>query len=81
MRHDGITVVPRNTGELLVWDATCPDTFAPSHSSSATREAGAMAALAEERKMEKYTNLNHTHTFTSVATKTARVFGPQTLGS
>ena len=77
MQHDGITVVPQNYRELLVWDATCPDTFAPSHSSSATREAGAMTALAEERKMEKYTNdLNHTHTFTSVATKTARVFGP-----
>ena len=37
-------------GQLLVWDATCPDTFAPSYVSNATREAGAVAALAEERK-------------------------------
>ena len=49
-RPDGITVVPWNNGKLLVWDATCPDTFAPSYISSATSEAGAVAALAEERK-------------------------------
>ena len=30
-RPDGITVVPWQRGKLLVWDATCPDTFAPSY--------------------------------------------------
>ena len=49
-RPDGITVVPWKSGRLLVWDATCPDTFAPSYVASATNEAGAVAALAEERK-------------------------------
>ena len=39
---DGITVVPWKSGKLLVWDATCPDTFAPSYSSIATREAAAV---------------------------------------
>ena len=29
-RPDGITVVPWMNGQLLVWDATCPDTFSPS---------------------------------------------------
>ena len=30
-RPDGITVVPWKSGRLLVWDATCPDTFALSY--------------------------------------------------
>ena len=30
-RPDGITVVPWKNRKLLVWDATCPDTFAPSY--------------------------------------------------
>ena len=53
-RPDGITVVPWERGQLLVWDATCSDTFAPSYTTNATREAGAVAALAEERKKAKY---------------------------
>ena len=30
-RPDGITMVPWSNDRLLVWDATCVDTFAPSH--------------------------------------------------
>ena len=43
-------MVPWKNGKLLVWDATYLDTFVPSYISSATSEAGAVAALAEERK-------------------------------
>ena len=57
-RPDGVTLVPWKNGRLLVWDATCPDTISPSHLPSATREAGAVAALAERSKQEKYTALN-----------------------
>ena len=64
---------------LLIWDATCPDTFASSYSPSATREAGAVAALAEERKTAKYAHLNPTHAFTPAAIETSGVFGPQTM--
>ena len=39
-RPDGATLVPWKK-----WDATCPDTLAPSHSSLAIREAGAVAAV------------------------------------
>ena len=43
---DGISLVPWKSGKLLVWDATCPDTFAPSYSSRATNEAGDVATQA-----------------------------------
>ena len=72
-------VVPWKKGKLLIWDATCPNTFASSYSPSATREAGAVAALAEERKTAKYAHLNPTHAFTPVAIETSGVFGPQTM--
>ena len=44
---DGATMVLWSGGKVLVWDATCPDTLAPSYSSLATREAGAVAEEAE----------------------------------
>ena len=66
-------------GRLLVWDATCLDTLSPSHLLSATREAGAVAALAEWSKQEKYVALNQCHKFTLVAIKTAGPPGPETF--
>ena len=67
---DGVTVVPWKNGKLLVWDVTCPDTFAPV---IATGEAGAVAVMAEERK---YSYLDSYHSFMPVA---IGVFGPQTI--
>ena len=78
-RPDGVTLVPWKSGRLLVWDATCPDTFAPSHLPSATREAGAVAAQAEQSKQEKYAALNQCYIFTPVAIETTGPFGPETL--
>ena len=49
-RPDDIIMVPWECGMLLVWDATCSDTFAPSYITSASTEAGAVAILAKERK-------------------------------
>ena len=72
-------MVPWKSGKLLVWDATCPDTFAPSYSSRATNEAGAVATQAEERKEAKYSHLNSAHTFTPVAIETSGVFGAKTM--
>ena len=34
-------MTPWKCGRVLVWDVTCPDTFAPSHVMLATSEAGA----------------------------------------
>ena len=64
-------VVPWENGKLLVWDATCPDTFAPSYTARATGEPGAVAALAEEKKRDKYTHLDPSHSFTPVAVETS----------
>ena len=53
-KPDGATVLLWKCGQALVWDATCPDTYAPSHLALAAREAGAVTIQAEQRKIEKY---------------------------
>ena len=77
-RPDGITIVPWKNGKLLVWDATCPDTYAPSYSAFATRKAGAVAPQAEERKCNKYCHLVSSHSFAPVAIETSGAIGPRT---
>ena len=49
-RPDGITIAPWKEGRSLVWDATCPDTFASSYEALAVSETGAVAVAAEKRK-------------------------------
>ena len=68
--------MPWKNGKHLVWDATCLDTYAPSYISSASSEAGAVATIAETRKLSKYSYLDSTHCFVPVAVETAGVFGP-----
>ena len=61
-----------------VWQAVgmgCPDTYAPSHAAKATSEAGAVVAMAEMRKREKYNTLDPLHYFQPVAVKTLGAFG------
>ena len=77
-RPDGISVVPWQRGKLLVWDATCSDTFAPSYLANAASGAGLVAEAAESRKIIKYSNLARTHHFVPVAIETTGVFGPAT---
>ena len=78
-RPDGITMVPWRNGKLLVWDATCLDTFAPSYLASATSAAGAVATRAEEKKQEKYAHLDPSHCFTPVAIETTGAVGSRSL--
>ena len=40
-----------------MWDVTCPDTYAASHTVLATRETGAVAASAVEKKTMKFGEL------------------------
>ena len=76
-RPDGSTMVPWKEGRVLVWDATCPDTLAPSHITLAAREGGAVAADAEHRKRLKYTHLERSHYFVPVAIETIGAHGPE----
>ena len=73
-------MVPWSGGKVLVWDATCPDTLAPSYSSLATREAGVVAEEAERRKKVKYSHLESSYCFIPVAVETLGVFGPEARG-
>ena len=78
-RPDGVTLAPWKSGRLLVWDATCPDTFAPSYRLHATQEAGKVAAAAEERKEDKYRYLPSTHGFSPLSIETMGAMGPKSM--
>ena len=78
-RPDGTSVMPWKSGRTLVWDATCPDTFASSHVALAAREAGLVASQAEQTKTLKYAHLNSIHHFVPVAFETSGVFGPEAM--
>ena len=73
---DGPTIMPWQRGRILIWDVTCPDTFAPSHQQLAVREAGTVAVQQERWKAGKYEELDATHHFVPVAVETTGVFGP-----
>ena len=60
---------------MLVWDATCPDTFAPSHISAVVRGAGVVAAQAEQVKVSKYAHLDTCHHFVPFVVETSGVLG------
>ena len=78
-RPDGISMVPWRHGRVLVWDATCPDTFAPSHVSSAATSSGAVAKQAEQAKKAKYAHLDANHYFVPLVVETSGVLGPEAL--
>jgi len=78
-RPDGVSLAPWKSGHLLVWDTTCPDTFTPSYRAHATVEPGRVAAIAEDRKDEKYRDLPSTHWFCPIAIETMGAMGPRSL--
>ena len=75
----GPTIVSLKGGRVLVWDVTCPDTFAPSHITLAKRETGAIADEAEWRKKQKYSSLMTTHHFVPIAIEMSGVFGSEAI--
>ena len=76
-RPDGMTLTPWSVGRPLVWDATCPDTYAPSYRVQATSGEGKVAELAEVKKDQKYSLLGATYLFTPVAIETSGAIGPR----
>jgi hypothetical protein len=78
-RPDGVSLVPWSKGRCLAWDATCPDTFAPSHIQSSSVSAGAVAAISEAKKCAKYAGLPADTDFCPVAVETTGVWGEEGL--
>ena len=74
-RPDGVTLVPWARGRCLLWDATCPDTLAPSHVTISSAEAGSTAREAESKKVAKYAALATAHEFVPVAIETMGTWG------
>ena len=77
-RPDGATVVPWSRGQLLVWDATFPDTLATSYRCQATCAAGKVTAAAEERKVSSMPSLAKHTSLRQWAIVTLCSFGPKT---
>ena len=76
---DSISLVPWKQGKVLVWVATCPDTFAPSHLPSAAMSSSAVAQQAGQAKRATCAHLDASHHFVLVAVETSGVLGPEAL--
>jgi hypothetical protein len=76
-RPDGANLIQFSHGICLLWDFTCPDTLAPSHSSQSFLAAGPAALGAETRKRTKYVDLLRNYTFILFAVETIGVWGPE----
>ena len=75
-RPNGMSIIPWHSGRLLVWDVTCPDTLAISYRSRASVGAGLVAALAEEKKSEKFAHLSSHYHFVPFAIESLGAMGP-----
>ena len=66
-RPDGMTLIPWQSGKLLIWDVTVISTLASSYVSLSSQEKGKAAELAATRKEDKYSCLSRTYTFQPLA--------------
>lgn len=72
-RPDGMSLIPWRMGRVLVWDATCVNTLAPSHLHGTTKKAG---AAAEVNKRRKYGGLDANYNFAPFGVETLGRWGP-----
>ena len=72
---DDATFTPWRKERILVWDATCPDTLAPSCTTFLSGEQGDVANRAEALKREKYADISATHHFVPLGIETTGMFG------
>ena len=76
-RPDGLSVLPWANGRCLVWDFTCPDTFAGSPLNRAVRSPSAVANDAEHRRTTKHSSLASLYRFTPIAVETLGALGDE----
>ena len=63
----------------MIWDATCPDTVAPSYFARSAVEEGTAAHASESKKITKYLALADKHDFVPVAIETLGTWGERGL--
>ncbi len=61
---------------MLMWDATCVNTYASTHLLDCASVAGDAVRTAEERKRQRYAALALQYEFTPLAVETSGVLGP-----
>lgn len=77
-RPDGMSLVPFEKGQALVWDGTVSDSLAPSIVGHGATRPGHAAMLAEQTKLRKYSALQHSYAFAPLAFETLGGPGPLT---
>ena len=77
-RPDGLTTFPFSGGKYLCWDSTCSDTFAKSSINESAIAAGSAANKAEERKRNRYSNLETRYRFEPLSIETMGTYGNST---
>ena len=78
-RPDGMTLFPWRNGKPLVWDVTCVSTLASSNLQMSLQLPGNAAKYAEERKSDKYRDLEGAYGFTPLGFETMGHWGPTTV--
>jgi len=66
-RPDGLTMVQWKEGKPLTWDVTVVCSLADSYVDASARDAGSAAESAAIRKVDKYSALQRTHFFQTIA--------------
>ena len=79
-RRDGVTLAPWKSGLYLCWMQPVQTLLPPRiDRPHATQRPGKVAAAAEERKEEKYSNLLPSHWFSSIAIETMGAVCPKSM--
>ena len=76
-RPDGMSLAPWKNGKCLIWDATCPDTYAPSNMAVAAGGAREVAEQAEQAKCLKYSALESKLFFVPIAIESSGLLAPK----